>query len=423
MRRYPVVSSLKSDTFLADKGHICGVALATIAISVLLCAGCGTKQDTATEEAATAPRVAVVRVIRHDMSSQLEIASEFEPFQQINVYAKVSGYIRKLNIDWGTHVTKGQVLAILEIPELQQQLALDQAGVKRSEQGVSQAQQELKRAKSTHTVAHLTYTRLADVQKTRPELVAQQEIDVAQGKDQEASAGVSAAEDAQAASQQQLEESKAAFEKDRALFAYSQITAPFDGVVTEMDAFTGSLLPAGTSSNKGDEALCTLSQNDLLRLVIPVPERAVPYVHDGQTVTVNVSGLNQKFDGKIVRFSDQIDPQTRTMHTEVNVPNPKFVLVPGMYATVEIPLHTVHNVLAVPVQAVQASGENQGTVLVVNSSNRIENRDVTLGLQGAREIEVVSGLQEGDRVVFGEQSQFKPGELVNPTVITPSDAS
>ena len=261
------------------------------------------------------------------------------------------------------------------------------------------------------------------MQKSRPELVAQEEIDVAEGKDLEASAGASAAKDSLAASEQELLASKAALERDRAMYAYARIEAPFEGVVTEIDAYTGALLPAGTSSNKGGQALCHLSQNNLLRLVIPVPERAVSDIHVGETVAVNVSGLDRKFDGKIVRFSGQIDLETRTMHTEVDVPNPKYEIVPGMYATVEIPLHTVQNALTVPVQALQTSAEGRGTALVVNSSNRIERREVTLGIESSTDAEVLSGLNENERVVFGEQAQFRPGELVAPVVATPPDVN
>jgi RND family efflux transporter MFP subunit len=388
-----------------------------VAISL---AGCGSSNKVSVENPANAPRVGVVRVTRKTLSSTLEIASEFEPYQEIDVYAKVSGYIKELHINWGTHVAQGQLLAVLEIPELQQQLELDQAAVRRNEQGVARAQEELARAQSAYTVAHLTYTRLANVQKTRPELVAQEEIDIAQGKDLEANAGVSSAKDAFAGSQQELLGAQAALDRDKALYAYARITAPFNGVVTRLDAYTGALLPAGTSSNKGDLALCRLSQNDLLRLVIPVPERAVPDIHLGDTVAVDVSGLQRKFEGKIVRFSDQIDPETRTMHTEVDVPNPKYEVVPGMYATIEIPLHTVEKALTVPVQAVQISGQYQGTVLVIGSNNKLVQRNVVLGIQNATDVEVVSGLQEDEKVVFGDQSQYRPGELVNPTIITPA---
>jgi len=392
-------------------------ALLLIAVAV---ASCGKADKASADNPANATRVGVVKVVRHNLASTLEIASEFEPFQEINVYAKVSGYIQKLYVDWGTHVKQGQLLAVLEIPELQQQLQQDEAAVRRSDQDLARAHEELNRSESSYKVAHLTYTRLADVQKSRPELVAQQEVDVAQGKDVEASAGVSGAKDALAASEQALLASKAALEKDKAMFAYARITAPFDGVITKINAYTGALLPAGTASSNADSALCRLSQNNLLRLVIPVPERAVADIREGQILAVNVSAIKKTFNGKIVRFSDEIDTGTRTMHTEVNVPNPTFELVPGMYASVQIPLHAVNDVLTVPVQAVQSGGNGQGAVLVVNASNRIEKRSVTLGLETATDAEILSGLKEGEMVVFGEQNQFRPDQLVSPQLVKPA---
>jgi len=370
-----------------SRPNACAGLLLTLLLVAGILSGCGSADKTAGDGLANAPVAAVVKVQRRDLSSQLSISSEFQPYQEVNVYAKVSGYIQKLEVNWGTHVKQGQQLALLEIPELQQQLQQDEASVKKSEQDLARANEELIRSESAYTVTHVTYARLADVQKSRQELVA----------------------------------TKAALEKDRAMYAYSRITAPFEGVVTEIDAYTGALLPAGTSSNKGDQALCHLSQNNLLRLVIPVPERAVADVHVGEDITVRVSTINKTFEGKISLFSDQIDPGTRTMHTEVTVPNPTYQIVPGMYATVQIPLHTVQNALTVPVQAVQTSDETHGSVLVVGGDNRIEKRDVTLGLENAADVEILSGLNDNDRVVFGEQSQFKPGEIVNPKVVTPSE--
>lgn len=378
--------------------------LATLITAGLL-AGCGSGEKTSADTASATP-VAVVKVVRRNISNKLEIASEFQPFQEIDVYAKVSGYIQKLNVDWGTHVREGQVMAVLEIPELEQQIQHDQAAL-------DQAREELTRAQSTYTVAHVTYERLAGVQKSRPELISQEDIDVAQGKDLEANAAVSSAQEA-------LLAAKAALDKDKTLYGYARMTAPFDGVVTKMYAYTGALLPAGTSSNIGTSALCHLSQNNLLRLVIPVPERAVPDVHIGEVLDVNVSGLNRTFSGKVVRTADQIDLATRTMHTEVQVPNPNYEIVPGMYASVELPLHTAQNVLTVPVQAVQNAGEGRGHVLVVNGENKVEQRDVTLGLQTADEVEIVSGLRDGELVIFGEQGQYRPGELVKPGIVDPS---
>jgi RND family efflux transporter MFP subunit len=386
--------------------------LALLTAPVLL-AGCA--RTGKADAAASAPVAAVVTVGRHDLANTLEIASEFEPYQEIEVYAKVSGYIQKLYVDWGTHVKEGQPLADLEIPELQQQLQEDQATIHRNESELDRAHEELNRANSAYKVAHLTYSRLADVQKSQPGLVAQEDIDVSEGKDLEANAGVSAAKDALASAEQAVAASKATLDKDKALYSYSHIVAPFEGVVTRLYAYKGALLPGGTSSNT--QALCRLSQNSLLRLVIPVPERAVPDLRLGEKIDVKVSTTGKNFTGKVIRVSDQIDLQTRTMHTEVEVPNPNYELVPGMYASAEIPLQTAQKALTLPMQAVQPSGPDKGTVLLVNSANQIERRTVTLGLQTGTQVEIVSGLNENDRVIFGSQGQYQPGELVSPKVV------
>jgi RND family efflux transporter MFP subunit len=382
--------------------------------------GCGEGRKAAADDAANAPSAAVVKVTRGNIADTLEIASEFLPFQEVDVYAKVSGYIQKLNVDYGSHVKKGDVLAVLEIPELQQQLQQDEATAHRSESDLTRAEEDLRRAQSAYHVAHLTYARLAEVQKTRPELVSQEDIDVSQGKDQEADADVSAQKAALAAAQQGLAAAKAAQGKDQALYDYSRMTAPFDGVVTKMYAFTGALLPAGTSSNVVTSSLCRLSQNNVLRLVIPVPERAVPEIRIGQSVAVEVSAMNKTFDGKIVRFSDQIDMDTRTMHTEVQVPNPSYALVPGMYASVKIPIRSADSVLLAPVQAVEAGQGGKGTVLVVGAGNKLESRSVGIGLQSASEVEITSGLQQNESIVYGSVDQFRPGEVVTPKQVEPA---
>ena len=155
--------------------------LALLTAPVLL-AGCS--RTGKVDAAASAPVAAVVTVTRHDLSNTLEIASEFEPYQEIEVYAKVSGYIQKLYVDWGTHVKEGQPMADLEIPELEQQLQEDQATIhRRMRANWTALSEELNRANSAYKVAHLTYSRLADVQKSQPGLVAQEDIDVSEGKD------------------------------------------------------------------------------------------------------------------------------------------------------------------------------------------------------------------------------------------------
>jgi RND family efflux transporter MFP subunit len=223
-----------------------------------------------------------------------------------------------------------------------------------------------------------------------------------------------------AAAEQELAAAKATLQKNQALFAYARIVAPFDGVVTELYAYTGALLPAGTTTSQNSLALCHLSQTNLLRLVIPIPESVVPDVRVGEPVQVRVTALNKSFQGKVTRFSGQIDLETRTMHTEVQVPNPNYELVPGMYAYVELPTARSVNVLAVPIQAVRLTANNAGTVLVVNGQHAVESRQVEIGMETANDVEIASGLDEGELVVFGEQNQFRPGQIVQPKLVSPA---
>ncbi len=355
---------------------------------------------------------AVVPVARQSLSNTLEVASEFVPYQEIDVHAKVSGYVKKLYIDWGTHVRQGDLLAVLEVPELEFQVSRDKAAVQRALKDVERVKEELARDQSAYQVADVTYKRLYRVQKLNPHLVAQEEVDVAHGKDLESRAAVSADQAALAAAQEELTADQSTLRRDEALADYARITAPFSGVVTRLDAYTGALLPAGTSSTKTALALCHLSQNDPLRLVIPVPERVVSDIHLGEAVTVRVPSLNKTFIGKVSRESDQIDLDTRTMHTEVEVSNPNYEIIPGMYAYVDLPVRSVTDALAIPIQAVVRSGKDQGTVLVVNQQNRIERRTVRLGIETPNMAEVLSGLKQGERVVFGEQASYTPGEEV-----------
>jgi len=398
------------------------LSAATVAVTALVLTVGGLSACGGPKQPQAAPTAAVVKVERRNLIRTLQIASEFLPYQEIDVYAKVSGYIQDLRINWGTHVKQGELMAVLEIPELEQQLRYDEAAIRRSEQEVAHAREEQNRIEADYAVSHVTYTRVAGVWKTQPGLISQQDLDVVQGKDAAAQASVAAAKSALDAAQQALAAAQATLDKDKAMYAYARITAPFDGVVTQLNAYTGALLPAGTSSSNGNLSLCHLSQNDLLRLVIPVPERTVPNVHIGDTIPVDVSTLNQRFPGKVVRFSDRIDLTTRTMHTEIDVPNPKYILVPGMYASVEIPVQTAKDSLVLPLQSVRSSSQTEGSVMVVNKNNQIEPRNVETGLRTATEVEIVSGLQENERVVFGEQAQYKAGERVTPKLVQPPTA-
>jgi RND family efflux transporter MFP subunit len=364
---------------------------------------------------------AVARVQRGPMDSTLTIAGGFKPFQDVDVHAKVAGYIRKIYVDVGDHVKQGQTLAILEVPELAAQLTGADAALRRAKEEIRREQGDVQRAESAHAAAHSMYVRLKQASEQQKGLVAQQEVDDAQAKDLETEAQVSSAQAALSAAEQQVEMSAANQKQYSAMSGYTRIVAPFTGVVTMRYADTGSLVAAGTSSSTQAIPVVRIAEVSKLRLVLPIPESLAAQIHLGDPVKVHVQALNKDIVGKVSRFADSLDVQTRTMQTEIDFENRDGKLIPGMYTETQLTLAQRANALSVPLEAV-AQNADGATVLLVSLNNTVEERKVTLGIQGKARVEVVSGLNEGDRVVIGNRSQFREREKVQPKEIAPSAA-
>src|SRR5581483_1501262 len=322
--------------------------------------------------------------------NEVYFPAEFRPYLQVELHAKVSGYVDHINVDIGDQVKAGQLLATLEVPELQSELNRSIAAEKR--------------AQADYKDAHLVYTRLQAVEKDHPNLVAQQELDAAEAKDSTTEAAIAAA--------------KAEREKYQTLIAYTKITAPFDGVVTHRYADPGSLIQAGTTSDTQSMPLVRLSDNYHLRLDFPVSVAYVKDIHVGDQVDVRVQSLGGKtFTGVISRSAQKVDEDTRTMITEIEVANPNLELVPGMYAEALLKVQRRPRALAIPLEAV--SQEQPPTVYVVNQAQEIEVRPVTLGIETPTKYEILDGLKEGDLVMIGARSAVKPGQKVETKLIGP----
>jgi RND family efflux transporter MFP subunit len=365
------------------------VILGVVAVLIVLGGLWFWKRTSAPVAAAEPPvTVAVAKVGREDLFTELTRAAEFRPYLEVELHAKVSGYLNQMNVDFGDKVKAGELLATIEVPELHDQLR--------------SAVAEQQRAEADYTNSHLVYTRLVAVNKDHPDLVAQQDLDTAQARDLAAAAAIAAA--------------RADAEKYQTLVAYTQITAPFDGVVTKRYADPGALIQAGTASDTQSMPLVRISDNYRLRLDIPVQVEYVEDIHVGDPVSVRVDSLGGRtFDGKITRFTDKVEEDTRNMITEIEVDNPRLELVPGMYATVILKVEQRPNALAVPTQAV--GGEKDPTVYVINHDQEIEIRPVALGLETPDKYEVTSGLEEGDLVMIGNRSQVHPGQRVQVKLI------
>jgi RND family efflux transporter MFP subunit len=364
--------------------------------------------------------VAVARVERRTLQDSLVVAGAFKAFQDVDVHAKVAGYIRTIYVDVGSRVKEGQILAVLEVPELAAQLSGARAAARRAEDEVRRAQGDLQRAKSIHTAAHAMYARLKQAAEQNAGLVAQQELDNEQAKDLEAEAGVSSAEAALSAAQQALEVADSNQKQFSALSDYTRITAPFAGVVTNRYADTGALVAAGTSTTQSTPVV-RIAQTSVLRLVLPIPESIAGQIRLGDPVKVHVQALNQDSVGRVSRFADSLDQQTRTMETEIDFQNADGKLLPGMYVEAVLAPPGQKEMLTVRLEAVHTNGP-EGTVLFVNKDNVLEERKVRLGIQGSTQIEVLSGLQEGDRVVVGNLNDFRSGMKVVPKELDGSKA-
>jgi RND family efflux transporter MFP subunit len=399
------------------KTVILGVVLCAVAASLLVAASRGRKKVAVAAPAQSAVTVGVARVAREDLVRRIVLTAEFHAFEEVDLHAKVAGYLKFISVDVGDLVKKGQLIATLEMPELQQELAQATATVRRSEDEIERAQAELEHAQSVYAAAHAAYTRLAEVMKSNPELVAQQDMDEAESRDKADEAQIATAKAAFSVSRQQLAVAKANEQRLQALFAYSRITAPFAGVITKRYVDNGAMIQAGTASHAQAMPVVRLSQTDLLRLCIMVPESAAPHVHMDSAVQVRVPALNRSFTGTVARFAKSVDFATRTMHTEVDVPNPTREFVPGMYAEISLDLERKVGVIAVPVQALKRD-EEKVCVFCVGADNRIEERPVTLGLETPNAAEVLSGLQDNDLVVVGGRGQLHPGQQVVPKVIS-----
>lgn len=381
----------------------------TLAVCLFL-AGCSKAGGVAATPVAAVPAVGFTEARLRPLAQRLTLSSELVPFQEIEVYAKEAGYVKELNVDYGSHVRKGDVMAVLEVPELEAQLRQDQAAIKARQDEVARAGNEVARAKAQYDVAHLQYTRLAEVSKTKPGLVAQQEVDDAQGRDLAAASNLDAVKGTLETAGSEVAVAQARLAHDQAMYDYSKITAPFSGVVTQRFANLGALMQAGTSSTQSTP-LVRLSDESLYRLVIPVPESYVKYVKIGDPIEVRVPALDDVETGKIARFSIDVNSETRTMHTEVDVPNPKGKLIPGLYAEALLTLNKTGDAVTIPVQAIERSGD-QTSVMVLQNDNSVQTRPVTLGLQMANYAEVTSGLSAGERVIVSDRTGLKSGQHV-----------
>ena len=333
----------------------------------------------ATKELDVQP-VQVIHAERGKSSSDLTLPGMIQAFSQSPVYARVDGYVRRWSVDIGAHVTKGQLLAEIDAPEVDQQL--------------NQARAMLNQAQTSLALAKLTAPRYQELIKTNS--VSQQEVDQNNQN--------------LAAQEANVQAATAAVGRLEQMQSYEKIVAPFDGVITERKTDFGDLVNAG-NAGVGRE-LFRISQNNVVRVFVTVPEEFSSQVKPGTNASMDVISLpNRHFAASVTRTADSIDITSRTLTVELDVPNPSGELLPGAYANVhfQLPLNVVSLVLPSSTILFQADGPQVG---IVNKQNRVELRKVTLGHDFGDTIEVMAGVRSADAVVANPPDSLTNGMLV-----------
>lgn len=390
------------------------------AVAVMLAAGAGSCSRSAAPveakivETDSVVVVPAVRVSRASIASKTVLTAEFQPFQEVDVMAKVAGYVRSIKVDLGDHVREGQVLAELEAPEMTDEVSKAAAVVEQTGAEIAAARDELQRAESAHQISHLSSTRLQEAAKREAGLIPQQELDEARSRDLVAEAQVASAKSRLLVEENRTRVARAEETRVRTMRNYVTVTAPFSGVVTKRYANSGSMIQAGTASQSQAMPVVRISQVSTLRLSLPVPESMASAIRVGQPVDVKAISLGRSFEGRVARFAARVDPSTRTMITEVDVKNSAGMILPGLYVEVSLQAKKRGDVLSVPLDALERSGNNVRAYKVVNGMIAIV--PVQIGLEDATRAEILSGLQDADLVVTGRRAGLNAGDKVRPRI-------
>ena len=321
--------------------------------------------------------VQVLKPQQRDIAYTVRLPATLSPISQVTLYAKVSGYLKSILVDKGDSVSAGQMLAVIDAPEL----------AERYEQ-----------ARSTYMIKKLTYERLRNVWKENPDVIAKQDVDVAE-------AACLGAKHAMGQLDTELQ--------------YSKVRAPFSGMITARFVDSGALIQAATSSTTQTMPLFTLMDMSTLRVYASVPQEDVLYVKPGVRASIKIAQLpEEEFQSQVTRTTGALDPTTRTMLVEIHVPNKEHRLKPGMFATATLYLKEHKRAVAIPPAALTDGNESQGYSVFVVDQGKAKRVPITTGLDDGVWVEVTNGLTGDEDVVVVGKAGLTNGQSVQASPYT-----
>jgi RND family efflux transporter MFP subunit len=397
------------------KGRIKIIGGGTLVIVGLLAVGAiprVAKHEEALAAASSAPVrhpvVSIIHATKGEPTSQLLLPGNVEPLYTADLYARVDGYLERRNVDIGSKVHAGEVLAVISAPEIDQQLSQAEATLAQSQAALLQARAALEQAKANAELARLTKER--DVPLGEQHAISQQIVDSAVQNYHARVADVDAANANVIAAEASVKANQANVARLLQMQKFEHIVAPFDGVITQRNVERGDLVSASVSA--GGRPLFSIAQNDTLRIYVDVPQSEAVKIQDGQKAIIHVTErLGRTYIGNVTRNASALNDATRTMRTEVQVDNHDASLLPGMYAQVRFTLSQQRTSLIIPTSSLVIDSAGMH-VVAVDGSNKVHFVPVTIGKDMGKEVEILAGLNGTESLVASPSDLLSEGQHV-----------
>ncbi len=383
------------------------IAVLVVAAATLIFRATRAPYNAPSSGADALPTVTTVHPELQNNDASLTLPATVSAWEETPIYAQVAGYMDRMRVDIGSRVRKGDVMARIAVPELQQSLA--DAKARLGEALASELQ-----AEQSDNLKQLSYQRLTQVRKSDPDFVAQQDLDTASTESQVARGALQLAKAS-------VDSARAQIGRLEALVQYSTIRAPFNGIVTQRSVNPGDLIQNSSSSNTGALPLFTVSRTDVVRVFLAIPEQESSFMNRGDPVTIQLDALpGLVFSGTITRFAGALDPQSRTMRAEIDLPNPKGTLQAGMFGSATVRLHTLAGSVvlpsavlhqALPGQSMTKASENHSNYVYVIRNGKAYQVFVTPLSDDGIHVSV-NGLSTSDDVVVGTSESLANGIAV-----------
>jgi len=360
------------------------------------------------ESPITHPVVSTIHPKAGEPTSSLLLPGNIEPLYNASVYARTEGYLERRNVDIGSKVNAGQVLAVISSPEVDQQLLQARATLAQSDASLQQAKASLEQAKANAELARLTKER--DLPLGSQHAISQQIVDEAVQAHNARVADVAAAEANITAAQANVTANRANVARLMQLQSFEHVVAPFEGVITDRNVERGDLVTTGSAA--AGKPIFRIAQSSTLRIQVDVPQSEAVHIQDGQRASIDVKErLGREYTGIVVRNAGSLDSAARTMLTEVQIDNRDGSLLPGMYAQVKFTFTEPHTSLIIPTSSlvIDHSGMH---VVTVEENKRIHFVPVVIGRDMGTQVEILRGIQESDTVVASPSDLLHDGQNV-----------